>query len=311
MVGTNLTLSRIKKNNFSTKPRLLPLILGLLRVKSDFCISALEQRLAQQVRWHQTVSGIVCPHPGHSQYLWFQSILEGKTEGATENNWLRKGSPFYQYQSQHSAAYLLHNATALLPYFKPGVLRKNNLFSSHYALQNTLAPAGQVVPAALSGLGPFCDAGRCMVLCQWRCCTGRRQLQLKTGRLGLCLLGRTVQSESKAAKPAEQQRWSYSRKVVVSISQLSGNTCMCPGIHVYVHCCLLNIINSSVLLVVVPPPPQHLDSRANRSHFSVCCSLPCRCRMGTSRSVIGTDVAPAAEAAPAAGRCKAGCPREH
>lgn len=118
------SLSRIKKNNFSTKPRLLPLILGLLRVKPDFCISALEQRLAQQVRWHETVSGVVCPHPGHSQYLWFQSILEGKAEGATENNWLRKGSPFSQDQSQHSAAYLLHKATALLPYFKPGVLRE-------------------------------------------------------------------------------------------------------------------------------------------------------------------------------------------
>lgn len=150
----------------------------------------------------------------------------------------------------------------------------------------------------------------------WCCVSGGAaqagdRLQLKTGRLGLCLLGRTVQSESKAAKPAEQQRWSYRRKVVVSISQLSGNTCMCPGIHVYVHFCLLNIINSSVVLVVVPPPPQHLDSRANQSHFSVCCSLPCRCRMGTSRSVIGRDVAPAAETAPAAGRCKAGCPREH
>lgn len=54
---------------------------------------------------------------------------------------------------------------------------------------------------------------------------------------------------------AQQQRWGYSTKVTVSISQLSGNTWVCPGIHVYVHCCLLNIINSS--LVVVPP---HLNT---------------------------------------------------
>lgn len=99
-------------------------------------------------------------------------------------------------------------------------------------------------------------------------------------------------------------------KVTVSIPQLSGNTRVCPGIHVYVHCCLLNTINSLVV-AVVPPSTQHLASRAKPRHFGVCFSLPWGCRMGASRSVIGRGVVPAAQTAPAAGRCKAGCPTAH
>lgn len=52
----NSTL-RIKRSDLSTKPRLLSLILSLLQAKTGFHISALEQRVAQQLKWHKTVSG--------------------------------------------------------------------------------------------------------------------------------------------------------------------------------------------------------------------------------------------------------------
>lgn len=115
---------RIKRNDLSTKPRLLSLISSLLQVKTGFHVSALEQRVTQQVRQHRTVSGVVCSHPGRSQYLRCQPISEGKGEGATEDNWLRKGSPFSQGQSQHSASYPLWKVAAFLLPIKLGVLRE-------------------------------------------------------------------------------------------------------------------------------------------------------------------------------------------
>lgn len=81
-------------------------------------------------------------------------------------------------------------------------------------------------------------------------------LQLKTGRWGLWLPGRAVQSHSRAANPSIAAEMGLQYKdncqhftAVREYMGVSWNTRVCPGIHVYVYCGLLNIINSSLIII--------------------------------------------------------------
>lgn len=170
---------RIKKNYLSTKPRLLSLPLSLLWVKKDFHISALEQSVAQQISG--TIKSWV-RESAHSPGTLASPSQRGKEKLLQKTTVSGKAFP----SPKASCNFLHHIYCKQLQHFCSSPNwecgGKNNPFSPYYTLWNTLGPVGQTIPEALSGLGPFCDVGRCMVLCQWRYCTHRRHSRCYSSR---------------------------------------------------------------------------------------------------------------------------------
>lgn len=74
----------------------------------------------------------------------------------------------------------------------------------HPILRTSSVPAGKAILGALSGVGPFCDAGRCVVLCHWGCCTdgSRAPAAPVRGVGGGCGSWAVLGSGSRAAKPS-------------------------------------------------------------------------------------------------------------
>lgn len=105
-------------------------------------VGSSSQRGKEQLLQKTTVSGKACPSPKANWNILHRIYCEKLQHFCSPPNWVCWG--------------------------------KNNPFSPYYMLWNTLGPVGQAIPEALSGLGLFCDVGRCTVLCQWRYCTDRR-----------------------------------------------------------------------------------------------------------------------------------------
>lgn len=150
-------------------PLLLSLVLSLPRDEAGFHISALEQIVTASQGTQNSPWGGVCSPQRCCQNLRHLWREKGRALQVATGSGRVPPSP--QCQSQYfPSLYRRRLQSFCLPPSQE--CRAKDPFP-HPILRTSSVPAGKAILGALSGVGPFCDAGRCAVLCPWGCCTDR------------------------------------------------------------------------------------------------------------------------------------------